>query len=197
MRFYLEENLNIDDDGKLYRKFSNKGVNAQKENIPFLLTFDEFCTLLKDAGITSSQLGFTGDNYVLARYGDKGNYEVGNCRFITQIENAKEKTVTDKSREASRNNAAKMNQQNALLSTEELGNRIKNSPKYRAYAELRKAQAEEHRKVLDAQKNPSYTGNKNSQYGTYWITNGINNTKWADNKGSIPDGWRRGRVTKS
>ena len=196
MRFYLREDLNIDDDGKLYRKFSNKSVNAKKENIPFLLTFDDFCTLLKDAGITSSQLGFTGDNYVLARYGDKGNYEVGNCRFITQIENAKERTVTDKSREASRNNVAKMNQQNALLSTDELGNRIKNSPKYRAYAELRKAQAEEHRKVLDAQKNPSYTGNKNSQYGTYWITNGINNTKWADNKGSIPDGWRRGRVTK-
>lgn len=34
-------------------------------------------------------------------------------------------------------------------------------------------------------------GARNSQYGTFWITNGQINTK---TKGDIPDGWRKGRT---
>lgn len=194
MKFLLVENNVLNDDGKLYRKFSNKRANAQKEGIPFSLTFDDFCSLVRDAGLVSSQLGFSGSKYVLARYGDKGGYELGNCRFITQAENAKEKIITDKSREASRNNAIKMNQQNALLSTNELSDRIKSSLKQQAYTALRKAQAEERHKTLDAQKNPSYKGERNSQFGTFWITDGVENKKWSSSKGDIPQGWRRGRV---
>lgn len=36
-------------------------------------------------------------------------------------------------------------------------------------------------------------GNKNSQYGTIWITDGVNNKK-IQSSDSIPDGWRKGRV---
>jgi hypothetical protein len=47
--------------------------------------------LVADAGLKSSQLGYTGEGYVLGRYNDSGNYEIGNCRFITQKENSDEK----------------------------------------------------------------------------------------------------------
>ena len=38
-------------------------------------------------------------------------------------------------------------------------------------------------------------GNKNSQFGSMWITDGTTNKK-ISNKDTIPEGWRRGRVTK-
>lgn len=79
----------VDDDGKLFRRWSNKKVNAKKEGIGFNLTVDEYAQLVFDAGLVSSQLGFagSGEKYVLARYNDSGDYCVGNCRFITQLEN--------------------------------------------------------------------------------------------------------------
>lgn len=83
--------IRVDDDGKLYQKFLNKRINAKKENIQFGLTFEEYCNLVFEARLLSSQLGFTGNNYVLARYKDRGGYIVGNCRFITQQENSDEK----------------------------------------------------------------------------------------------------------
>ena len=47
--------------------------------------------LVNEAGLKSSQLGFTGEGYVLGRCNDSGGYEPGNCRFITQKENSDEK----------------------------------------------------------------------------------------------------------
>ncbi len=85
----LEQKL--DDDGKLIQKWRNKCVNAKAEGIDCNLTFDEYCQLVDEAGLTSSQLGFTGEGYVLGRVNDEGNYETGNCRFITQKENSDEK----------------------------------------------------------------------------------------------------------
>ena len=83
--------LLINDDGKLKQRWKNKRVNAKAEELECNLTYDEFCQLVYDAGLVSSQLGFTGDCYVLARYNDSGNYDFGNCRFITQKENVAEK----------------------------------------------------------------------------------------------------------
>ena len=34
---------------------------------------------------------------------------------------------------------------------------------------------------------------KNSQYGTYWITNGYTNMKWSDKRGNLPAGYYKGR----
>lgn len=84
--------LDVDDDGKLYSKYSNKKVNAYLRNIEFCLTYSEYCQLLRDAKIVSSQLGYLGDRYVLGRYNDQGPYAYGNCRFITQHQNMQEKT---------------------------------------------------------------------------------------------------------
>lgn len=100
---------NLDDDGKLYRKYYNKKVNALKENIGFYLTFDEYRQLMIEGGFKSSDLGFTGNNIVLARYGDNGDYTIDNCRFITQLENVREKKITEKSRITSANNITKLN----------------------------------------------------------------------------------------
>lgn len=38
------------------------------------------------------------------------------------------------------------------------------------------------------------TGSKNSQFGTFWITNGVINKKWADKLGAIPENFYKGRV---
>lgn len=83
--------LELDDDGKLMQRWRNKRVNAKKEGIECKLSFDEYCTLVKEAGLVSSQLGFTGEKYVLGRYNDEGDYTLENCRFITQKENNDEK----------------------------------------------------------------------------------------------------------
>lgn len=101
--------LDVDDDNKMRMRYCNKRVNAGAEGIGFELSFEEYCKLAKEAGLVSSQLGFTGEGYVLARIGDKGPYKYGNCRFITQLENARERVVTDRCRESSRMNAIQLN----------------------------------------------------------------------------------------
>lgn len=83
--------LELDDDGKLRTRWINKKYNAKKEGLECKLTYDEYCILVKEAGLVSSQLGFTGDKYVLGRYNDEGDYTLENCRFITQKENSDEK----------------------------------------------------------------------------------------------------------
>ena len=81
----------VDDDGKMYQRYSNKRINARREGIGFNLTFEEFCILCKEKHLKSSNLGFSGDGFVLARYNDKGDYSYGNCRFVTNLENIHER----------------------------------------------------------------------------------------------------------
>ena len=97
-------NYKLDDDGKLYQKYLNKKINAKKEGILCLLSYEEFCALVENAGLKSSDLGFSGHGYVLARYGDSGNYTFDNCRFITQKDNIKERKLSDESVKASKQN---------------------------------------------------------------------------------------------
>lgn len=98
----------IDDDGKLKQRWLNKSVNSLKEGVVFDLSFEEFCDLVKNANLVSSELGFSGGKkFVLARYGDTGGYVYGNCRFITQSENALEKNTTEKMKNVSRSNLDK------------------------------------------------------------------------------------------
>lgn len=47
--------------------------------------------LVREANLKSSDLGFSGNGYVLARFNDEGDYVYGNCRFITQKENSEER----------------------------------------------------------------------------------------------------------
>lgn len=90
----MQENVlccdEIDDDGKLHKRYSNKKHNAKAEGIEFELTFAQYCDLIRTAKLKSSDLGYKGKKYVLARYGDIGPYSKTNCRFITQKENMAE-----------------------------------------------------------------------------------------------------------
>lgn len=78
----------LNDDGLLKRRFVRKR-KAWLIGKPCLLTFDEYCGLMREAGIKSSEIGPRGFN--LARIGDLGPYAIGNCRFISYLENQREK----------------------------------------------------------------------------------------------------------
>lgn len=198
--------IELDDDSKLKRKWSNKRVNAKKENIEFNLTFDEYCKLVKEAGLKSSQLGFSGEGYVLARYNDVGAYEYGNCRFITHAENVKEKKISDKMRLSSKKSASIMNEHNRqrlLTDRDAVSKSIKdgqqNSEKYKNMLERKHVQHMQYlrRKQESINLNPKRLqkcGIHNSQYGTFWITDGVHSKKWRDSYGEIPNGFYRGRV---
>ena len=56
----------------------------------FLLSATELLQLMNDAGITRDGIGVKPHQYQLARHGDTGDYEIGNCRFITSSENRAE-----------------------------------------------------------------------------------------------------------
>ena len=186
----------VDDDGKLRQRWNNKRVNAEKENIPFALSFEEYTVLVEQAKLKSSDLGFTGKNYVLARYNDTGAYVVGNCRFITHMENMAEQKKTA-AQEAGRQIGLKaMQERNANMSDEEKAEKyrkirkgIDNSP----YMKQLREQAKKNNEAKRAKMNKSYTGSNNSQFGSYWITDGQINKKWKDDKGDIPNGFYRGR----
>ena len=58
---------------------------------------------------------------------------------------------------------------------------------------LLKRDGESKQKMRDSAKD-IHAGKNNSQYGTFWITNGCTNMKWSSSRGDIPTGYRRGRV---
>ena len=83
----------VDDDGTVIIKYYKKKIDARRRDIMFLLTLEDYCKLIYDAGIKVSDIGWGkngGNNYVLGRYHDIGPYAVGNCRFITQQQNVSE-----------------------------------------------------------------------------------------------------------
>ena len=55
--------------------------------------------------------------------------------------------------------------------------------------EIRNKRKEKYKEIKHQQ------GNKNSQFGTMWVTNGKESKK-INKKEIIPDGWHKGRVQK-
>lgn len=191
----------LDDDDKLRHKWLQKKHNAHHvQHIEFNLSFEEYCQLMDEAGIVSSQLGIALDKYVLARNGDAGPYSIGNCRFTTQRENMIEKNnnhgwathenpykpLSKEEREARKVKLAERAEQKRL----EDDRKAKDREKFIAFRETKLAELEAERvKKL----NPSYTGIHNSHYGTFWITNGSENKVWKESYGPVPEGFRKGR----
>jgi hypothetical protein len=70
-------------------KFASQKADAKRRGIPFLLTFNEWLGIWKASG-RLRQRGHGRGYYVMARYGDRGGYEVGNVRIILFEENARE-----------------------------------------------------------------------------------------------------------
>jgi hypothetical protein len=56
-----------------------------------------------------------------------------------------------------------------------------------------KKHSDETKQLMSENKKGTGTGDTNSQYGSFWITNGINNKKLKKDS-EIPDGWYKGRI---
>tara|TARA_R110000737_G_C14467415_1_gene466122 strand:+ start:353 stop:883 length:531 start_codon:yes stop_codon:yes gene_type:complete len=75
---------------KRKRKFTK-----QQPLINWKLSGKELLQLMDDAGITYDDVGRSPDSFQLARHGDTGDYEVGNCRYITMRENLQERKFSE------------------------------------------------------------------------------------------------------
>jgi peroxiredoxin len=60
--------------------------HAKLRDVPFLLTFDEWCAIWRESG-KFAERGHCVGQYVMARTGDKGPYAVGNVRIATVSDN--------------------------------------------------------------------------------------------------------------
>lgn len=75
-----------------WKKYIVLRSNALGRRVECLLTFRQYLKLAKRAGILKpAQIGRSLDAYQMSRKGDTGNYEWGNCRFLTMEQNQKEK----------------------------------------------------------------------------------------------------------
>ena len=71
------------------RKFQNHKDNSKQRNAQFLLTFDEWFKIWIDSGFIA-QRGRGSGKYCMARFGDKGDYVLGNVKIISYEENEAE-----------------------------------------------------------------------------------------------------------
>lgn len=154
----------------LRRKFSNKKKNAKQDGIGCFLSFEDYCSLVKEAGIKAKQITHFG--YHLARYNDTGPYAIGNCRFIPWIDNMRERKV------------------DGARISRVLKKYYKTHPSHW----IGRKHRQESKDKIGAANSISMRGERNSQFGTYWITNGTNNRKWREDKGNPPRGFKRGRI---
>src|SRR3990167_6073746 len=90
------------------RKYKSHRARAMWAGIPFLLTFEEWWEIWQASGHWEER-GRRKGQYCMARFGDKGGYEVGNVRICTTEENHAEFTQTP--------------EQHAKLSQSRLGNK--------------------------------------------------------------------------
>ena len=74
----------------IHQYWKNKRKSSKTRGIEFLLTPRQLIQLFEDAGITANDIGRGSQQYALGRHNDTGNYEEGNCRFITARENKQE-----------------------------------------------------------------------------------------------------------
>ena len=82
---------------KVRRYYNTKKATAKHQGIPFELELRDIYWLLYCARISVEQIGKGRDQYQLARFGDTGPYAIGNCRFITKLENLRERAPVDNS----------------------------------------------------------------------------------------------------
>ena len=74
---------------------------------------------------------------------------------------------------------------------------LMNPDKQKEISELAKSSSAREKKKNNMIKNKHQQGERNSNYGTCWLTNGCENIKWKDSKGKFPDGFSKGRTIKS
>jgi hypothetical protein len=75
---------------KVYRQ---QRKNAHQRGIPFKLTFEQWLTIWKESGKLQNR-GRGMGHYCMARFGDRGAYEVGNVHIITHQQNSSDYVTT-------------------------------------------------------------------------------------------------------
>lgn len=113
------------DDVKTWvNKWQSLRNNAPTRGISCKLSFEEYMGLAKLAGIMRPGLiGKTSDSYQMGRIKDTGDYELGNCRFITvkqnhleMVENGGAKVTGDKTSKLTKanNSPSRISQANKI-----------------------------------------------------------------------------------
>ena len=59
-----------------------------------------------------------------------------------------------------------------------------------------KQHSQKTRDIISQKAKINSVGEKNSQFGTFWLTDGYNNIKWSLSKGDFPSGFYKGRTIK-
>lgn len=76
-----------------WRKYKTHMYRAKRTGIEFLLSFEEWMKIWEDSGHFHER-GCHKGQYVMARYGDKGPYVVGNVKIIRHEENGSERVFS-------------------------------------------------------------------------------------------------------
>lgn len=77
-------------DNPWKHKYIQAKSNAKLRGISFLLTFEEWCLFWRESG-KWEQRGWRRGQYCMARFGDKGAYEIGNVKICLAEENRAER----------------------------------------------------------------------------------------------------------
>jgi len=89
-----KHNLNVEHFDVWVRKFVSLRSIAPKRGVICTLKLSQYLRLAIRAGLTHpDQIGRENGCYHMGRRGDTGNYEWGNCRFITQAQNYAERAI--------------------------------------------------------------------------------------------------------
>lgn len=119
---------------KYKKKFWRHIGNARMVGTEFLLTFEEWINIWLDSGHLEER-GHCRGQYVMARFGDKGPYAVGNVKIITAEENCSEKVWTEEARAGvgkaalgNKYNVGRVNSAEAIARTAKFNTGTKRSP---------------------------------------------------------------------
>lgn len=186
------------------KRYNTKRINDSNRfdfngnKINFLLSFDEYLNIFlpykEDHRLYLN--GNDPDRLCLCRVGDLGNYVIGNVyvdtksnnnrfqQYVNPINKDKLSQWMIKNPEEMKIRALKANEASVEKNPHgTFGGRNHSISSINLMKQKHKI-------------NNHQKGEANSQYGSYWITNGIMSIKWNDSKGEWPKGYRKGRVCK-
>jgi hypothetical protein len=89
------------------RQYWAQKSNAKRRGIPFLLTYEQWYGIWKRSGHLSDR-GKGTDRYCMARFHDRGAYEIGNVHIITHQQNARDKAPFSETTKQKMSVAAKL-----------------------------------------------------------------------------------------
>jgi hypothetical protein len=183
----------------LTKKYNTKRGNCNARGLKLRLSLTDYACLVYAARITLSSIGrHSAEVYELARLGDRGDYRRRKCRFITRTENVREIVRSAESLSAASRRAADTRRDNQDQNPDYYADsRISAAEKFKksSYVRRLKHPASNRRSEFEEScQRPDYLNEGNSQWGTFWVTNGRSNLKWSPLKGKIPNGFRRGRT---